>query len=110
MRLRHKKRVWEVVVCTSLASQVRGWMFRFFFEKDGLLFVLPRGMKMDLHMFFVFRSLDILFLDRYGKVVKVYKKVKPFVPFVRGVPAWFILEVKDAGDVCVGERIVGFKV
>ena len=105
MRLGLKKRVWDVIVCRSFLSQVRGWMFRFFLKEDGLLFMLPKELKMDLHMFFVFRSLDILYLDKQMRVVKMYKSVRPFVPFVKGVAAWYILEVKDVGNVHVGEKI-----
>ena len=105
MRAIHKKRVWDVIECRSFWSQARGWMFRWLPKQDGLLFVLPKEMSMSLHMFFCFRSLDILYLNKQGKVVKVYKNVRPFVPYVRGVPAWYILEVKDAGSARVGDKV-----
>ena len=62
---------------------------RFMFRKkvEGLIFKFPRKVQADLHMLFVFFPLDIIFLDENMKVIKVLKRVKPFLPFVRGAKA-----------------------
>lgn len=105
MQLVWKKQVWNVRVCTTFLSQLRGWMLRTLPHHDGLLFILPRTQTMDIHTWFCLRSLNIAFLDEHQRVVQLYRNVRPFTFFLRGVPARYILEVKDAHALRAGARI-----
>lgn len=57
----------------------------FNFSKDGAILV-SRGENVSessIHMFFVFRSLDILWLNKNMEVVDIRRNVKPFTPLVK---------------------------
>jgi uncharacterized membrane protein (UPF0127 family) len=100
-----KKDYFKVRVCRNLFSQGRGWMFRFFIKEDGLLFDLHETQLFPLHMFFVFRKLDIAYINSDFVVVSVLKNVKPFMPYVRGVEARYIAELKNSKSLKKGDRL-----
>jgi len=93
-----------VRACSSFFSQFRGWMFRLSLPHDGLFFIFSSEKHIILHMFFVFRSLDIVFISSDMKVVCVKKHVKPFTPFLCG-NGKYILEVLDCRSVCPGDLV-----
>ena len=104
MLVRCKKEVFDVEVCRSVFSKLRGLMFRKRLKKDGLLFVFKKEAKVSLHMLFVLFPIDVVYLNRGKKVVGIKRNVKPFSLYVLGPPAQYILELKDAKAVKVGER------
>lgn len=106
MEVVSKKDVFKVKLCKSFLSKSRGWMFRLFFDYDGLLFDLNGAKSYSLHMLFVFRKLDIVYLDADKKVLKILKGVKSFTPFISGYSCDYILELKDSRHLRKGDRLV----
>lgn len=100
-----KKDYFKVKVCSNLISQSRGFMFRFFFREDGLLFDFHSIKEYPLHMFFVFRKLDIVYISSDFKVIKILHNVLPFTPHVKSVKARYIIELKDSRRLKVGDRL-----
>jgi uncharacterized membrane protein (UPF0127 family) len=72
-----------------------------------MLFVFSRERHLDIHMLFVFFSIDAIWLDQAGYVVKIVRELQPFTSFVEGAVATYLLEV-DAGvadNVRVGDKL-----
>jgi len=76
--------------CETILSQVKGYMFTKP-KEDGIVFIFKKERKVDLHTFFVFTPLSILYLDKEKKIKEI-KKVKPFTLFIKGPKAHYILE------------------
>lgn len=106
MEVVSKKDVFRVKLCKSFISKSRGWMFRFFFNYDGLLFDLKGSKNYSLHMLFVFNKLDIVYIDSDFNVLKVLKNVKPFVPFIPAIKCNYILELRDCMHLKKGDKLV----
>ncbi len=88
-------------------SKLNGLMFSKLRFGDAVLLESRREgiSNTAIHMFFVFYSLDIVWLNSALEVVDI-KKVYPFTPYVAPKkPAKYVLEIKDAGDLEVGDKI-----
>ena len=104
MQIRCKKEKFNVTECRSFISQSFGLMFRYL-SNDGLLFILKKPRKFDLHMIFVFYAISIIFLDSNKKVIKI-TKVKPFTLFIKGIKSKYILELKNEKNISVGDKVI----
>jgi uncharacterized protein len=85
----------KVKKCKTFISQILGLMFS---GKKNLLFEFKNERVINLHMFFVFFPIDIIFVN---KELQVIKKVRayPFQPFVRGVKSKYILELVNKNKI-----------
>ena len=61
----------------------------------GLIFLFSRPLKVDLHMFFVFYPIDVLFLDSNKKVVEKRSRFLPFTIHVARQPCNYVLELEQ---------------
>ena len=95
MKIRFNKKEYSVELCDSLFKKFRGLMFRNIKEDEALLFSLSMVKKVDLHTLFVFYPIDIYFLNEEKKVISSILNVKPFTPYVKGVEAKYVLELKS---------------
>ena len=84
----------ELIKCKSLLSKIMGLMFRW--PKYGAIFINKKPAKYDLHTFFVFYPIDILFLDENHKIIKIYKNIKPFKFYIQGVKCKYIIELRSS--------------
>ena len=100
----------RVKKCGSFVCRLRGLTFRRHLEPDeGLLFVenMESRWGVAIHMFFVFFSIGVVWLDSQGTVVDA-KIAHPFAPFyVPCGPARYFLEGPTdlVGWVTKGERL-----
>lgn len=64
-------------------QRMRGLMFRRK-TRHALIFVLDCEARLDaaIHMFFVFFSIDVVFMDSGWKIVDIKRNIKPFTPMV----------------------------
>ena len=95
--------------CASTWKRFRGLQFRLTLPEDeGLLFVYTRESiaATAIHMFFVFMSIGVIWLDASGKVVdkKLAKPWRPYYAprtkaqyFIEALPS--VLERVNMGDV-----------
>ncbi len=105
MLIKSKSGVFEVASCTSFLSKLKGLMFSKKPENDGLLFAFEREVFSSLHMFFVFFPIDIVYVNKEKVILEIKRKVKPFTPLILGPKAKYILELKDAKSLKVGEKL-----
>ncbi len=77
----------------SLLFKFKGLMFSPGLKDQGLIFIFNEEKKVQLHMFFVFFPIDVIFLDSNKKVVEVKKKLMPFTIYNPKEKAKYILEL-----------------
>jgi len=80
----------NAAVCKSFFSKVKGFMFSFS-KNNAKLFVFGNEKHVDIHMFFVFFPLIVVWLDKDKKFVKI-GKMHPFISY-SGARAKYILEI-----------------
>ncbi len=67
----------DVKFCNSFFSKFLGLMFRK--NKDlALIFKFKKPKKHSIHTFFVFFTIDLIFLDNNNKIIEIKKDLKPF--------------------------------
>lgn len=104
MILKYKKEVFHIDVCSNTLSHLRGFMFRFT-KNDGLLFIFNKEKFIALHTLFVFQKLDIIYLNREKKIIKILKNVLPFTLFIPPVKCKYILELKNSKNLKLNEKL-----
>ncbi|WP_461867002.1 DUF192 domain-containing protein [Thermococcus sp.] len=89
-----KKRVWhgEVRLADTFFKRAVGLMFKPSIDY-ALVFLLPAETRMNasIHMFFMFKSIDVIFLDSSRKVVD-FKLAKPWRVYAPSEAARYIIE------------------
>ncbi len=93
----------EVQECKNWFSIFRGLMFS---KRKNLLFVFDKERKVNIHMLFVFFSIDIYWLDEDFKIIDLKKKVKPFTFAGSDKNAKYVLEISNGNfDFKLGDKI-----
>jgi uncharacterized membrane protein (UPF0127 family) len=64
--------------CNNLFTMGLGLMFFFKIKDIGYVFPFKRSVRGSIHMWFVFDSIDVLFLDKNNAVIEIKKDLKPF--------------------------------
>ncbi len=95
----------------SFFSRFRGLMFTLPLEEEEALILTPCN---SIHMFFMFYSIDALFIDEGGRVLRVRERLWPFVSLCLPVSdARTVIELRagrasavgvEAGDILEWER------
>ena len=65
-------------ICTNYITQSIGLMFQPKKKDFGLIFQFNKDVIASIHMFFVFFSIDIIWLDKSNKVITMKENVRPF--------------------------------
>jgi len=84
----------NIVYCKTISSKALGLMFKRKINK-ALIFVFDKEKIINLHMFFVFFPIDVLWLDKNKKVVQIKEHLKPFRIIVAKKPAKYIIELPN---------------
>ena len=79
----------RVGIANSLFLRLRGLIGREFKEFDAL-HIAPCG---DIHTLFMAYPIDVLFLNKEGKVVKIVEDLKPWVPYAGARKARSVIEL-----------------
>lgn len=104
MIISYKKERFDFDVCDDILSHIFGLMFRFP-KNDGLLLVFKKEKFVCLHTFFVFFTIDIVYIDKYKRIIKIRKRVLPFTIFLPPVKCKYVLELKNCKNLEVGGKI-----
>ena len=89
--------------CKTPWEQAWGLMFS---KKQTKVFVFKKPIRDILHMFFVFYSIDALFLDSKKKVIEMKKAFKPFQVYKMKKAAQYIIEC-PAGTITKTKTALG---
>jgi len=76
-----------------LVCRAFGFMFKFRKPDSGLVFEFPRERRADLHMLFVFFTIDVLFLDKNKNVVEIKKEFRPFAYYSPRSKSKYVIEL-----------------
>lgn len=101
----------SVEVCSSLGSRMKGLMFSRSsrVNDNSLVFVFSKKFKWDLHMFFVFFPIDIVYLDENRKVVEMKKHLGPFTMYFPREESLYVVEMQagliDSVGVDIGHEL-----
>jgi uncharacterized membrane protein (UPF0127 family) len=95
----------KIVTAKTLWHRFKGFMFK----KNADYALLFKNCK-SVHTFFMLFALDIVYLDKENKVVKIIKQLKPFKVAIHINNAVSILEIPskaiDKIDSIIGKRLV----
>lgn len=80
-------------ILTTIFAKAKGLMFSRKINDTGYIFVFSKPRKIDLHMFFVFFPIDVLFLDENKKVIEIKEHFKPFTFYISKNKAKYIIEL-----------------
>lgn len=84
----------EIVFCRSAFSKATGLMFRKIKNK-AMVFFFGKERRISLHMFFVFVSIDVLFLDKERKVIEIKERFKPFTFYKSKKKISYVIELPE---------------
>ena len=84
---KHKK------ILSSVFSKVKGLMFSKKVIDTGYIFIFSKPRRIDLHMFFVFYPIDVIFLDENKKVIEIKENFKPFTFYISKSKAKYVIEL-----------------
>lgn len=77
---------------TSMCSQAWGLMFRKAVPQP-YIFIFNKPKRVALHMFFVFTTIDVLYLDKDKKVIEYKENFLPFTYYRPKNKASYIVEL-----------------
>jgi len=75
---------------TSILGKARGLMFS---RSRTLVFEFQTARRVALHMFFVFFSIDVAFLDSKHRIVELKRRFLPFTVYNPREPCSYIIEM-----------------
>jgi uncharacterized protein len=87
------------VICTNkrtlstIFEKATGLMFSKPIKDIGYVFVFDMPRRIDLHMFFVFFPIDVLFLDAGKKVLEIKEDFRPFSVYYSEKKASYVIEL-----------------
>jgi len=90
------------IVCKSIFSQGLGLMFH---RKHNLIMIFPEEKKVQLHNFFVFYPIDVLFLDQHKMIVEIKRKFLPFTFLNPKNKCKYLIELAFPGEYEVGDLL-----
>lgn len=79
----------EILIADSFCTRLAGLMFRKALPTATGLLLAPCN---SVHMCFMRFSIDVVYLDKDYKIIKVVKKLKPWIGFSMCRRAWAALE------------------
>lgn len=79
--------------CKSIFSKSLGLMFSK--KNKTLVFIFKKEKIVPLHMFFVFYPIDVLFLDKYKKVIEIKENFMPFTSYTPKNRAKYVIELPN---------------
>ena len=82
----------QYLLCRGVFSKARGLMFSRNRTGYGLIFAFRKPVYASLHMWFVFYSIDVLFLDRNKRIVEIKRNLKPFWGYIPQNRATYVIE------------------
>lgn len=83
----------NVKILTTVLQKAIGLMFHKKITDVAYVFVFEKPMRVDLHMFFVFFKIDLLFLDENKKVIEIKERFKPFALYYSKKEVYYVVEL-----------------
>jgi uncharacterized protein len=103
----------KIIYCDTLPSKMLGLMFTA--KRDrALVFRFDKERIVSLHMFFVFYTIDVVFLDSEKRIVETKRGFRPFGIYFPKKKARYVLELPEGyledNKIRIGEVFNSFAV
>ncbi|NTV24507.1 MAG: hypothetical protein HGA85_09185 [Nanoarchaeota archaeon] len=97
----------DTKVIRSTLGKAIGLMFSKKKSDSCLIFAFNPPRKIDLHMFFVFYSIDLIFLGKNREVIEIKQSFRPFTFYFPKTAAAYVIEAEEGASrlVKLGDRI-----
>ena len=99
----------KVKVCTTFLKNLKGLMFSRELKSDEALLLDCKQesvLNSSIHMFFVFQTIDAVWLNNDFEIVDIKKNLKPFTFLhIPNRKARYVLEMKNAKELKLGEKL-----
>jgi uncharacterized membrane protein (UPF0127 family) len=97
MIIKNKKFSTNARVHNNFFSQLKGLMFsKKLKPNQSILLKFKKEKIMPIHMFFVFQSIDAVWINSKNIIVHIERNIKPFTPLITpNLPATSILETSN---------------
>nr|AGF93085.1 protein containing DUF192 [uncultured organism] len=100
----------KIETADSFWSRFRGLMFRRdFAEGEGILFELSEPREFGVHTFFLFFSIDLVYLDGDLEILETKEKLSPWSTYTPETPASYLLEIPagtiEKKDITTGDKL-----
>ncbi len=89
---------------SNFILNIFGLMFKNI-KTSGLLMEFNKEKFIALHTFFVFYKLDIVYINKDFKVIKIRKNILPFTFYIPHVKCKYILEIKNCKNVKLNDKL-----
>ncbi|MFT4303218.1 MAG: DUF192 domain-containing protein [Candidatus Woesearchaeota archaeon] len=77
--------------------------------KEPLIFIFKKETYVPLHMWFVFTTIDVIYLDKNKKVIEIKKNFKPFTYYHPKNKARYVIELQKNSitkfDIKLGQQL-----
>jgi len=101
----------QIVYCDTIWRKGTGLMFRNKSSVDNTawIFSFKNSRRVSVTMFFVFFSIDIVFLDKKNRIVELKENFKPFQNYTSKNKMYSFIELKSGTikrySIKVGDRV-----
>lgn len=97
------------VFCKSIIQKAKGLMFSKPIHNTGYIFVFDTPRRIDLHMFFVFFAIDVVFLDENKKIIEIKENFRPFEFYYSKKKAKYFIELPkgsiESKNIVINDKI-----
>ena len=87
--IEYNNQKYEVKMCTNLFNRFKGLMF-----KNNIKDILCFPKCNSIHTFFMFKPIDVVMTDKRGKILYVFKSVKPWKVILPKKNVYYTFELK----------------
>ena len=87
--IEYNNQKYKVKICTNLFNRFTGLMFKK--EIKGIL-CFPKCNS--IHTFFMFKSIDVIMTDKSGKILYIFKNIKPWRIILPKKNVYYTFELK----------------
>ncbi len=105
MIVKCKRETFVVSHYKNIFQHFLGLMFKFP-SNDGILMEFREEKNVALHTFFMLIKIDVVYLNKEKRVIKILKKVKPFIPYIKSTKCKYILELKNSKNIKIKDKII----
>ena len=97
----------EIKIADSFLTRLAGLMFRKKWPQAAALLLAPCN---SVHMCFMRFAIDVVYIDKDYRILKIVKSLKPWIGLSMCRKAWAVLELTEGGaDRCglvVGKKLI----
>jgi|SRR3989344_3355494 len=101
MQIKHKSYNFNVTAYRTILGHLKGLIFKII-RNDGAILIFSEEKEISVHTFFVFYSLDLIFLNKEKSIIKIVNNVKPF-SILNKIRAKYVLELKNKNNLKLNE-------